>query len=214
MQACRDAVVRVLHAGIPAHRDRRLASSTLTALPWVTMLPIAYLSARIGRRVPGLQGPGFRRCCGAPDVPCRSSCSSLAHCRPQAQAAAAVLRRRLRALREHAAIFNDDHVLERAQGVAHSLSRILSTLRRYGASVVTGTRAAPRFERVAMASGPKAENSGVTTPPFFSALSTETVNADKRPVRKVCGRRCQSCSLAAPGRTHRCGVSARHTRVR
>jgi hypothetical protein len=53
-------------------------------------------------------------------------------------------------------------------------SRTLATLRSYSASVVTSTAPWPMLMRVAIGSGPKAEKSGVTTVPFFSAPSTAT----------------------------------------
>jgi len=53
-------------------------------------------------------------------------------------------------------------------------SRRPAILRWYNSGVVTSTRASPISQRVAMGSGPKAENSGVTTQPAFSAPSTAT----------------------------------------
>jgi len=45
-------------------------------------------------------------------------------------------------------------------------------LRRYRLSVVTSTVASASLIRVAIGSGPKAENSGVTTVPFLKLPST------------------------------------------
>lgn len=46
-------------------------------------------------------------------------------------------------------------------------SRHAATLRMKSSSVVTSTEPLPRFSRVAIGSGPNAENSGETTQPFF-----------------------------------------------
>ncbi|MNP44980.1 hypothetical protein D3C76_1388680 [compost metagenome] len=51
-------------------------------------------------------------------------------------------------------------------------ARMLSTLRRYSAALVTRTLPSPSTRRVAMGSGPNAENSGQTTQPCFRPPST------------------------------------------
>jgi hypothetical protein len=48
--------------------------------------------------------------------------------------------------------------------------------------VVTSTRASPISQRVAIGSGPKAENSGVTTQRAFSAPSTAMYSSGRRPI--------------------------------
>ena len=69
-----------------------------------------------------------------------------------------------------------------------------ATLRSYRSAVVTSTRASPISQRVAMGSGPKAENSGVTTQPALSAPSTATYNSGSRPI---------STNTRSPGATPR-----------
>lgn len=60
--------------------------------------------------------------------------------------------------------------------------------------MVTSTRASPISARVAIGSGPKAENSGVTTQRAFSAPSTATYSSGSRPI---------STNTRSPGNTPR-----------
>jgi len=59
-----------------------------------------------------------------------------------------------------------------------------ATLRAYNGAVVTSARPPPRFIRVAIGSGPKAENSGDTTTPAFSAPRAATYSAGMRGASK------------------------------
>ncbi len=77
-----------------------------------------------------------------------------------------------------------------------SRSRRPLTLRWYSSGVVTSTRASPISQRVAIGSGPKAENSGLTTQRAFSAPSTARYSSGSRPINT--NTRSPGCTPSAP----------------